>query len=258
MKNMNRCYLSMALLSGSLLLASSCASHYEVAGVERSRILVDNRYDAQPDLRAANFIMPYKNKVDSMMTPVVGSTASYMAAYRPESELGNLLADILIWSAKDFEEKPVFAVYNVGGIRAAFAKGDVTIGDVLDVAPFENKICFLTLTGDKVLQLFQQIAHRGGEAVSRAVRMVITKDGKLVEATLDGKPIEPTASYRIATLDYLAEGNDEMTAFKYGTDVFSPKQRENNVRYLIRNFFLENKAQGKAVESHIEGRIVVR
>lgn len=119
--------------------------------------LVDKRFDQNPDAQAAVFIAPYKHKVDSIMSPVVGETAHYMAAGRPESELSNLLCDILVWAGKDFEEKPVFSVYNMGGIRAALAKGKQTVGDVNDMAPFENKICFLTLTGKDVLELFLRL-----------------------------------------------------------------------------------------------------
>ncbi len=51
----------------------SCfAQKYKVAKVERTRILVDQKWDAQPDAEAAKFIAPYKNKVDSIMGPVVG------------------------------------------------------------------------------------------------------------------------------------------------------------------------------------------
>ena len=138
------------------------------------------------------------------------------------------------------------------------AKGKQTVGDVNDMAPFENKICFLTLTGKDVLELFSQIAMRGGEGVSHAVKMDISKDGKLLDATLNGQPIDEKASYRVATLDYLAEGNDQLTAFKKGTDVFAPKQRENNVRFIIMNYFREQAAQGMCVESKVEGRIVIK
>ena len=255
----NKCNVKIVLASAVLLMAvNPCAAQkYKVAKVERTRILVDKRFDVNPDAEATTFIAPYKHKVDSIMSPVVGTTAHYMAAHRPESELSNLLCDILVWAGKDFGEKPVFSVYNMGGIRAALAAGKVTIGDVNDMAPFENKICFLTLTGAKVMELLQQIAMRGGEGVSHAVKMVMTKDRKLVSATINGEPINPTASYRIATLDYLAEGNDQLVAFKSGTDVVAPKQRENNVRYIIMDYFREKAAEGKAVESRVEGRIIV-
>ena len=93
--------------------------------------------------------------------------------------------------------------------------------------------------------------------MSHAVRMVITRDRKLKSVTLNGEPIDPAKSYRIATLDYLAEGNDQLVAFKSGTDVVAPKAKENNVRYIIMDYFREMKAQGKVVESRVEGRCVV-
>ncbi len=129
----------------------------------RTRILIDQKWDVQPDAEAAEFIAPYKNKVDSIMGPVVGSIAHDMTRHRPESELSNLLYRHPRMGGSEFHEQPVFAVYKMGGIRANLAKGKVTVGDVNDMAPFENKICFLTLTGEKVSELFQQIAHRGGE-----------------------------------------------------------------------------------------------
>ena len=116
------------------LMLVSCKSHYQLAGVERTRILIDKRYDAHPDREAVAFLSPYKQQVDSIMSPVVGRVDHYMAAHRPESDESNLLADILVWGGQAFGEKPDFGVYNMGGIRAAFAQGDVTYGDVLDVA----------------------------------------------------------------------------------------------------------------------------
>ena len=257
MKKKNSMQMMLASMALMLMASPAFAQKFKVAKVERTRILVDKKWDVQPDAEAAKFIAPYQHKVDSIMGPVVGSVAHDMTRHRPESELSNLLSDILVWGGGQFNEQPVFSVYNMGGIRADFAKGDINVGDVSEVAPFENKICFLTLTGEKVLELFQQIAHRGGEGVSHAVRMVITRDGKLKGVTLNGESVDPAKSYRIATLDYLAEGNDQLVAFKSGTDVVAPKSKENNVRYIIMDYFREMKAQGKVVESRVEDRCVV-
>lgn len=241
----------------AMLMGTGCASHYELASVKRTRILVDSRYDAAADAAAAKFMEPYKHRVDSVMGPVVGEVDHDMTAHRPESDLSNLLADIMVWGAKDYHEKVDFGVYNMGGIRAALSKGKVTYGDVLDIAPFENKICFVTLTGAKVLELFSQMAHTGGEAVSHGVELVFTRDHKLKSARLNGKEIDPKASYRIATLDYLAQGNDKMEAFKSATNVVSPQESSNNTRFIIMNYFKEQTAQGKVVNAHKEGRIRV-
>lgn len=240
-----------------MLIASSCGSHYRLADVQRSRILIDKHYDTHIDNDVTAFLSPYRSKVDSIMSPVVGSIAKYMAAKKPESEISNLLSDILIWGGKAYDEHPDLAVYNMGGIRAAFAKGKVTYGDVVDVAPFENKICFLTLSGDKLMELFQQIAKRGGEGVSHGVRLVITSKGQLKSALLNGKEIDPQASYRISTLDFLAQGNDGLLAFKSGTNLKSPQTVENNIRFIIMDYFREQMKMGQVVDANTEGRIVI-
>ena len=242
----------------SMLLLTSCKHHYEVASMQRSRILVDSRYDAQPDQKAADFLKPYKHQVDSVMGPMVGQSARYMTAQRPEGTLSNLLADILVWAGKDYGEKPDFGIYNMGGVRADLPKGKVTYGDVLDVAPFENKISFITLKGDVLLELFGQIAKTGGEGMSRAVRLVITKDGQLVSATINGEPIDPQKEYRVTTIDYLLGGTDKMEAFKKGTNINAPKDVSNNTRFIIINYFREMQKQGKVVDAEIEGRVVVK
>ena len=246
---------SLLLIGVCAALLPSCKSHYVVSDVSRSRIVVDSRYDVQPDAAAEAFLSPFKQKVDSVMSPVLGEVARDMVVERPESPLSNLLPDILVYMSADYGEKPDFSVYNIGGIRAGLIKGKVTYGDVLDVAPFENKICFLTLTGDKVLELFSQIAMRGGEGVSHGVELVISSDGKLLSAHLHGKEIDPKASYRIATIDYLSQGNDQMTAFKACTDLKSPQEEKNNSRYIIANYFRKMAAQQKVVDAHVEGRI---
>ena len=239
-------------------LAAGCSSHYQLTHVSRQRILIDNRYDRQPDAQAAAFIAPYKQKVDSVMSPVMGIAARDMDKYRPESEISNLMADILVWAGKDYGEQPDFGVYNIGGIRAALSKGTVTYGDINDIAPFENKIAFTTLTGEKVIELFQQIAKRGGEGVSHGVELVITSDGKLVSARLNGKEIDPQAKYRAVTIDYIAQGNDGMSAFKDGTNLVSPQNELDNARFLIMNYFKAMHAQGKMVDAQVEGRITIK
>ena len=240
------------------LMMTSCATkHYQLTTVERSRIIIDSRYDQQPDEKAAKFLAPYKRVNDSIMGPILGQVAHNMHPDRPESDLTNLLSDILVWAAKDYNEQPVLGVYNKGGVRADLTKGDVTYGDILDVAPFENRICFVTLTGEQLMKLFSQIAKRGGEGVSKGTELVITEDGKLVSARLHGKKIDPKAEYRVTTIHYLLEGNDGMPDFIEGTNKVAPTEAKNNTRYLIMNYFKDKHARGEVVDAKVEGRIKV-
>jgi 2',3'-cyclic-nucleotide 2'-phosphodiesterase (5'-nucleotidase family) len=253
---MSRKTLFLSLFAG-VLTFTSCKSHYEVAAVQRSVIMVDARYDVQPDQRAAEFLKPYKHIVDSIMGPVVGRSAKYMTAQRPEGSLSNLLADIMVWAAKDYGETVDMGVYNMGGVRADLPKGEITYGDVLDIAPFENKIAFCTLKGSDLLQLFREMAAVGGEGVSHSVRMVISQDKKLVSVTLNGEPIDEKRDYRLATIDYLLGGTDKMETFKKGTNINSPQDAANNTRFIIMDYFRNETKQGRVVDADIEGRVVV-
>ena len=243
------------------MLVSCAPKHYQLVGVERSRIIVDSRYDQQPDPAVAAFFAPYKHVNDSVMAPLMGRVAHNMHAQRPESDLSNLVSDILIWASKDYNESPVFAVYNMGGIRADLIKGNVTYEDILSIAPFENKICFTTLSGEQMMKLFRQIAYRGGEGVSKGTELVITSSeggGELVSARLQGKEIDPAADYRVVTINYLLEGNDGMSALNEGKDVVSPQDASNNSRFLIMNYFRDKQAKGEIVDAQLEGRIKVQ
>ena len=46
------------------------------------------------------------------------------------------------------------------------------------------------------------------------------------------------------TLDFLAQGNDGMLAFKKGRDVNAPASDENNVRFIIMKYLYDNFPQG--------------
>ena len=110
-----------------------------------------------------------------------------------------------------------------------------------------------------MITLFQQMAKRGGEGVSRGVELVIEgpeNNTKMKSVRLHGKEIDPKAEYRIATINYLLEGNDGMPILKEGTNKIAPDDASNNTRFLIMNYFLDKKAKGEIVDSKVEGRIV--
>lgn len=243
---MKRIFVSFLLLAVMLLSA-----HAQKFDVTRTRILIDDKYTLAEDDSLVQFLAPYKAKVDSIMSPVLGMADHYMSAGEPEGELGNLLADVLMWAAPKFKEKPDFAIYNQGGIRAAMKQGPVTVGDINDIAPFENKITFLTLTGEDVLNLMSEISHRYGACFSHGFELVIKANQDVVSVKLNGKPINPKRKYRIVTLDYLAQGNDGMVSFKKKTNVKAPSGHENNVRYIIMDYVRKH----KTVSSCLEGRL---
>lgn len=250
MKRKHIIALLCALLCGS---ANVMAQKYKLTGIEREQIVIDNRY--ADDAKGAEFLKPYKAKVDSVMSPVVGTSAKYMRSHAPESELSNLLSDIMVWGGKIYAETPDIGLYNLGGIRAALPAGVVTYGDILNIAPFENKICFLTLNGEQLTNLFRRLGKGHGTGVSKGLK-VVYKNRELVSITYNGEPVTADKTYRIATIDYLIQGNDGYKELRNGSMLVSPRDAYANTRNIIADYFREKAAAGEQVDAQIEGRVV--
>lgn len=86
--------------------------------------------------------------------------------------------------------------------------------------------------------------------------LVISKEGELISAKVGGKPVQPDKEYHVVTIDYLAEGNDRLDAFK---KAFTKTEPENVIlRDLIIDYVKQCDARGKFVDAEVEGRIVVQ
>lgn len=238
-----------------MLMLTSCHSAYEVTKVEGDRIPIDSTWDAKPDAEALALLAPYKAKVDSIMYHVVGTAAMSMDRYRPESPLSNLVADVLRESAADVLGKPAdVGLVNVGGVRNLLTEGPITTENIYEILPFENSLCVMTVKGSVLKILFENIAAKGGEGVS-GIQLKITRDGKLLQGTIDGKPVVDDQLYTVATIDYLADGNDGMIAFPQAEKRECPK--DATLRGLFMKYVERQTAAGKQITSRIEGRVTV-
>ena len=187
-------FLLLCMVSGTVWAQKT------VRLVEAGRYEMTKKWDTAPDSAAWRIVAPYRKAVDSIMSPVLGESEVYMWVDRPESPLSNFVADVLLDASVRVGKKADIGLCNMGGLRSTMPKGPVTYGHILEISPFENKLCILALKGNKLLELMEQIAAVGGEGVSRGVKLVITKDGRLLNAEINGKPIDPNGIYVISTL----------------------------------------------------------
>lgn len=124
----------------------------------------------------------------------------------------------------------------------------------MSIVPFDNKLCLVSLKGGDLINLLSQIAKSGGEAVSSSLRMTIASDGTFISALVNGKDIKNNRLYNIVTIDYLAEGNDGMTALNRAVKRVETKLF---MRDVLMDYIRRQSKRGVLLNSKIEGRIVV-
>ena len=235
---------------------ASCRTGYEVTKVEGARVAMDAAWDTEPMPEAVALLEPYRLGMDSLMGQVKGVAAVSMDRYRPESPLSNLVADVLREAASSVLGRPAdMGLVNIGGIRNVLTKGNITTRTIYEILPFENSLCVLTLKGSDLKALFDNIAIRGGEGVS-GVKLIISPDGRVLESSVGGREVEDGQLYTVATVDYLAEGNDGMRALTGAVKKVCPDGA--TLRGLFMDYVERQTKAGRQVTSRVEGRVVVK
>jgi 5'-nucleotidase len=161
----------------------------------------------------------------------VSATLSRVPNTAGESPLGDIIADAQL-AATSAEDKggAVIAFTNPGGVRTDIARKDdgaVTYADLFASQPFRNQLVTLTLTGKQIKDMLEQqwLDPKRPRIlqVSRGFSYAWDNgkpDGERVLAermSLNGKPIDPAASYRVTVNNFLSVGGDGFTVLTQGT-----------------------------------------
>jgi 2',3'-cyclic-nucleotide 2'-phosphodiesterase (5'-nucleotidase family) len=200
-------------------------------------------------------ILPYQQKLNSLVDRVIGFSEIKMQKGKPESLLGNFTADLALYLARKKYNKPGaappdFCVLNNGGLRSALPEGKITVKNIFELMPFENELVVITLSGDSVRSLLKYISAAGGVPVSN-IKMNLT-DTMLANTYIDGSLFTTSRNYKIVTSDYLAEGGDKMVMFMGAvtTERINLKLRDAIIEYIE-----ELSLSGKNISSALDGRI---
>lgn len=187
-------------------------------------IPVTSRLDSRADSTFAAIITPYRHKVDSVRGIVIGNAPVDLLKRSPEQL--NFFSDFVMNEGQKLSGNiPVdLSIMNKGGLRSDLPAGTVTNGTIIDIAPFDNYIVVMEIEGDDLIDTFKILASQEGQGVSANVKALFDPSThELNSVTISGKPIDPERTYRLATIDYLADGNDYMTPLKEGEIVAKSK-----------------------------------
>jgi 5'-nucleotidase len=121
------------------------------------------------------------------------------------------------------------ALMNNTGIRSDLIvapDGTVTFGAIFAVQPFANELITKTFTGVQLKALFEQQfdGQSFDQAFSPSANVTYAFDlsrplgSRVFDIVIDGKPLDPAASYRVTMNSFLAGGGDSFTVFREGRD----------------------------------------
>jgi 5'-nucleotidase len=171
-------------------------------------------------------VAPIANRVVGRITADIVSTAQANG----ESPMGDVIADAQLTYTATTDGAQI-AFMNPGGVRAGLtfanspggeAPGEVTFGECFTVQPFNNLVVTQTFTGAQIKDVLeQQFVGFGGQTVQRILQpsagftysydTTRAAGDRVSNMALGGVPIDPAASYRVTTNDFLANGGDGFT-----------------------------------------------
>jgi 2',3'-cyclic-nucleotide 2'-phosphodiesterase (5'-nucleotidase family) len=250
-----RISFSYTLLITWLLLLAACRGHYVQTNVESRNLMVSDSI-ADMDSQIVRMYLPYKQKLDLEMSRVIAVSTEEMVKDRPESELTNFLADLMLEEGtleltrlgKDFS--PHLSFFNYGGIRTFLPKGEITVGKIFELMPFENEMVYLKLTGEQVEEFLNIVARNGGDSVG-GTRFTIAGN-KAAGIMIGGEPLAPGQEYWLVTNDYVAAGGDGIEVFSQRKDFV---QSGVKIRDAIINNMERNYKNGEIISPGKDGRI---
>lgn len=281
-------------VAGTLLVETGCFLHNigVVAideGVPTGELVAAGTYDGIDDAVQA-IIDKEDERVSSEMNVVLGSTPYFLDGNRDpgvrtqETNLGDFVADAYRWMASTelgFEVDS--AIINGGGIRASIEKGDISLGIIKTVNPFNNDLGVVKVTGAQLLEALEagcqaigtdsamggfpqvsgitytidaSVPYEGGQAYPDSEYLAPAAPGTRVTITdVADRGFDEGETYTLAASSFLCEGGDTYYAFKAAAEAERPVtfgfDYEALVGYLVEGCGHEVPAQYEGPQGRI-------
>ena len=244
-------FTTMGLVASIFALTMCSGTSERKINAQMETIPVDSALDLLPNDGYAEELKPYSEELSRTMDEVIGYAPHGLKAYQPESPLSNWTADVLREAAIDYIGAPAdVGVVNMGGLRCEIPAGDVTLRKMYELMPFDNQLTIVWLIGADLDSLCQGFAAYGGQGVSGLTFCISASRAHNI--CVQGQPLDPLATYSVATNDYLVAGNDGMESLTRHT-------KRVDTGMTIRDIYIkavkQTTANGTDLMAELEGRL---
>lgn len=206
--------------------------------------LVTSELTVTPDAKVAARAEEIQKEIDADYGTVFAKTEVALDGEKAnvrtgETNLGDLIADAMLWQAGLLDDGVDAAVTNGGGIRASIAAGDITKKDINTVLPFGNTLYVVKVTGAELLEALEASTYCTPEAIGgfpqvAGIEFTVNTGAKfdtkelypdstygkpasinrVMIQTVGGEAFNPEETYTIVTNDFMGAGGDTYYAFK--------------------------------------------
>lgn len=153
-------------------------------------------------------ITHHKSKTEKLFSAIIGKSHGDFVhdrstLFKESVPIGNLVTD-----SHRYMARADIAIMNSGGIRAGIAEGDITLRDVLTVAPFNNNIGIVFMTGTELQQMLYDKYLVNNKRIPQVsgIKVLVDRSAKKVTVLFNNKPVEPSKKYKVAMNAYIAGG----------------------------------------------------
>lgn len=188
--------------------------------------------NADADADILTEIASWKNKLDPADLATIGYSITGLS--RPWG-VGNFVADC--WLAQIDAD---LVLLNQGGLRQNVQPGALSKLDLLSILPFDNKIYRFKMTGEQLM------AYNPGN--EKLLFAGVRKKGDQWLLGNDGKILDPKATYRVLTNDFLYNISPQMKEADANPETVAPNWREPVYQWLILHRTTEEQPLEKLVD----------
>ena len=201
--------------------------------------------DATAKERIAELALP----LDEIRNRIVAETTGMLTGDRAvcrqmECDMGNLIADAML--SRVVDQGINIALQNSGGIRADIDVGEVTMGEVLKVLPFQNTLSTFQITGDILMEALENGVSQHEDGAGRFLQisgMTMTVDlsmetgNRVSEVMIGGEALDLGKTYNAVSNNFVRNGGDGFGMFTDAENAydFGPDLADVTAEYISEN-----------------------
>jgi 2',3'-cyclic-nucleotide 2'-phosphodiesterase (5'-nucleotidase family) len=207
--------------------------------------------DNQEPKRFSDSVLKFKKIVDAQTARVIAVSEGALTKEGDETTLGNFVCDALKFTAGKKNETADIVIINRGGLRSNIPMGEITVGHIFELMPFENEMIAVKLKGDVLLKFLPLLMDKKHPFYGLRVKM---KDKQVASVTYGESALEKDKEYNIITSDYLYNGGDNFNFLKEGSEA---KYLDMKIRDAIILYCEELARNNKKIVPYTDGRLEV-